>query len=403
MRKRKEASRAENRRRRSLTAQVEQRELSTEKSVEDSGPDVSNVLPEQLIPSGSTMLNCACSGNPFGAFAFGSINTIPGKPAAGKTILALSILTECAVDKRFDDHLLLYDDAEQSLGFDLNKLFLPLVAGAPTSSIGHPDHRLTFPNIDDEDDRHQPVSSETIQDFKSSVLNLCQQGKPFIYILDTPDALTTDEELEKEFKAAIAAAKSNDTVKELKGSYKAEKAKHLGEALRMINGYIRQSNSALFILQQVRQKFNAMKFAQQWTTSCGNAPEFYSFHRLYLSKASAIKDTAKNMKFKIGGRCKVEVMKNKITGHICSAEFDIYADYGIDDINSCIDFLIKTKRWKADSGGVTTGDLFDGKIKRSDLVHEIETQGVQKNIQEIVGQVWTEIENELKLDRQKRY
>lgn len=391
MRRRKETLKTEGRRRRSLVEQIENRELSKSDTVEDPGPDPSNITPERLIPSGSTVLNCACSGNPFGAFALGSINTIPGKSASGKTVLALSILTECACDKRFDEYDLYYDDSEQSLGFDLDRLFTPLV------------QRLKSPNIDDESG--SPISSETIQDFQAKLLELCEKGKPFIYILDSLDSLTSTEELEREYKQALALAKSDEAVKALSGSYKAEKAKHIGEALRMINGYIKHSNSALFIIQQTRQKLNAPAFAQQWTTSGGEAPFFYSFHRLYLNKTKAETGEAKGVKFKIGGRCVIDIVKNKLTGKIRKAEFSIYEDYGIDDINSCIDFLIKFKHWKSDSGGITTKRFVDGfdKIKRDKLVAHIEKNNMQKDLQTIVGQVWTEIEDELKLDRIKRY
>lgn len=398
---RKEESKTEGRRRRSLVEQVENRELPEGNAVEDPGPDPTNITPERLIPSGSTMLNCACSSNPFGAFAFGSINTIPGKSRSGKSVFELTSFTECAIDERFDDYILMYDDVEQSLGFDLKKLFYPLVAAAPDASMGCPKHRLKFPNVDESTE--SPIPSETIQDFKGTILRMCESGKPFIYVLDSLDALTSTEELEREFKHAIALAKDPDTAKTLAGSYKAEKAKHIGEALRMINGYIKHTNSALFIVQQIRQKFNAPKFGQQWTTAGGEAPFFYSFHQLYMHKTGTIKSKAKNIDWKIGGETQVDVLKNKITGRLRSAKFNIYEDYGIDDISSCVDFLIKTKTWKSDSGGVTCSDLFSSKVKRDELSNRIERKGLQKEVQTIVGQVWSEVEDELKLDRQKRY
>jgi RecA/RadA recombinase len=394
---------AERKRRRSLLKQVEEHELDKNETVEDPGPDPSSITPERLIPSGSTMLNCACSGSPYGAFAFGSIVTIPGKSRSGKSVEALTIFTECAIDERFNDYDLMYDDVEQSLSFDLKKLFYPLVAEAPNSPIGCPKHRLKFPDIDDSEGEERPVSSETIQDFKGKILRMCESGKPFIYVLDSLDALTSTEELEREIKHAIALAKNPDDAKTLAGSYKAEKAKHIGEALRMINGYMKHTDSALFIIQQTRQRFNAPKFAAQWVTSGGEAPFFYSWHQLYMHKLSNVKATAKNIDFKIGGETQVDVLKNKLTGRVRSIKFNICEDYGIDDTTSCVDFLIKTKTWKSDSGGVTASDLFSTKVKRDELSNRIEQEGLQQQLQAIVGRVWSEIEDELKLDRAKRY
>lgn len=373
------------RKKKSLSEQIIDSASLPEKVDSLVGPDPKVITIDRLIPSGITLLNCACSDNPYGAFALGSINTIPGKSASGKTELALSILASCAIDKRFNDYELVLDDAEQSMSFDLDYLFPPLI------------DRLLIP---DENFKY----SETIQDFKASVLNRCNEKcKPFIYVLDSLDSLTSNEEMEREYKIAIAKAKSAEAVKELKGAYKTEKAKHIGEALRMINAYIKNSNSALFIIQQTRQRFDRGFGQTDWITSGGEAPFFYSFHQVYLNNVKSLTNVAKNIKHKIGVHTQAQVVKNKLNGKRRIVSFDIYDDFGIDDVASCVDFLKKTDYWKSDTGGIFASE-FDTKKSRDALIKYIEQEDLIGDLRDIVGRVWNEIEKEIRLkDRKRRF
>ena len=162
------------RRRRSLVNQIEESACSQPEQIEEVvGPDPANISEDRLIPSGVTILNCACSDNPFGAFAFGSINTIPGKSASGKTELMLTMLACCAIDKKFDDYDLILDDAEQTMSFNLEYLFPPLVG------------RLKSPRFKNDCLKH----SVTIEDFEASLIMLLEKSKnPFIYVLDSLDS-----------------------------------------------------------------------------------------------------------------------------------------------------------------------------------------------------------------------
>ena len=84
------------------------------------GPDPRLITSDRLIDSGSTLINCACSDNPDGAFGLGTISTFPGQSQAGKTVLMLTMLALCAKDFRFDNYDLIMDDSEETVGgFDL--------------------------------------------------------------------------------------------------------------------------------------------------------------------------------------------------------------------------------------------------------------------------------------------
>lgn len=390
---------AERRRRKSAASQIEDRDRETPvESEEFVGPDPYKIDSNKLIPSGSTLINCACSDNPFGAFAMGTINTVPGKSGSGKSIVILTALACCASDDRFDEYDLVLDDGEQTLSFDMESLFEPLlpIDGQP---------RLLAPNYDKQ--TQDPIPSETIQNFKQSVLRFCDKGKPFIYVLDSLDSLSSDEELEREYKAMLKAAiesKNADMVTKVSGSYKAEKAKHIGETLRIINGRLKHTDSALFIIQQTRQRFNKSFGQTDWVTAGGEAPYFYSFHQMYLNRIKSDPREAKGLRHVVGGFTQIEITKNKLTGkkRKDGIVIPIYESYGVDDIGSCIDFLKKTKHWRSDSGGITASE-FDVKISRDRLINYIEKNDLQKDLQQVVGQVWNEAEKAMQLNRKRKF
>jgi len=379
-------------RRKTLTEQVE--ESADAKVIvchaDGIGPDPKTITPDRLIPSGVTLLNCACSDNPFGAFAKGSINTMPGKSASGKTALMLTMLAACASDPKFDDYDLILDDGEEAQSFDLDYLF-PVLVG-----------RIKAPRYDGE----LPIHSNTIEDFEGNVLLRCKAEKPFIYVLDSLDALSSTAELDREYANAVKNAKTNDEKEKAKQSYGTEKARIISQTLRMVNGKIKNSDSALFIIQQTKQNLNKIfKYQPDWTTSGGEAPFFYSFHRVYTNSIKSYTDESRNIKHKIGGRTKVEVIKNKLNGKKRKIEFDIYEDLGIDDLAGNIDFLKTTKEIKMSGAYMKFPEILeDEKMYRTDLIKYIERENLESKVQEVVGKVWNQIEKDIRLsDRKRRF
>jgi len=382
----------ETRRRRSLEDQIiEETEKPCEPIEELVGPDPSTITDERLIPSGLTLLNCGCSDNPFGAFVMGSINTIPGRSSSGKSELMLLMQTMCAINPRFDNHILIQDDAEHSSLFDLEYMFPPLVG------------RLKAPRYDGD----LPLHSETIEDFEATILQLCKKSKqPFIYVLDSLDTLASTAELEREWKNALKNVKDKKDMKDIEQSYNTEKARKIHQVLRLVNSHLKKSDSALFIVQQTKQNFNKQfMYDPDWITNGGKGPFFYSFHRIFLDTGAAIKEESRNMKHQIGSHTRCEVVKNKLTGkkRKKGIEFDIYDDYGIDDVGSCVDFLIATEEFVKESGGyyIPKG-LSDKKMYRKDVIGMIEEEALERELRIIVGKVWNEIEDDIRPKNRKR-
>lgn len=337
-----------------------------------------------LIPSGATLLNCACSNSPYGGYKAGTIITLPGASASGKTMLLFTMFAEVCNDEKYNDYDIIYDDAEEALAMDVVRLF-----GEKTNN------RVRPPVLTKDGD---PIYSETIQGFQNNILLQIKKGKPFIYALDSLDSLSSDEEMEKEYKKAILSTKNPDAIRELKGSYKTEKARIIGQCLRMIRRRIRNTNSLLIIVQQERANIGAGPYGKQETTSGGKAPFYYSSHQVWTKKIKSIKKED----IKVGNRTRATVTKNKLTGKERSAEFDIYDEYGIDDIGSQIDFLVKEGAWKKKGGEIIADDLdFSG--KRQILIQKIEENQLQRKLKKITGRAWIEREKKLRMKREPKY
>lgn len=334
---------------------------------------------EELAPTGLTLLNLACSENPFGGYALGGIVTIPGASSSGKTFLALTSLAEAALLSRFDKYQLIHDDAEERRAFDLPFLFGKEIA----SRIVDPPNGI----------------SPGIQQFEANVLSLAKAGTPFIYILDSFDSLTSDEELEKEMRKALAMAKSEEAAKKIAGSYGTEKAKIAGQTLRIINNKLKESNSILIILQQLRQKLNAPPFSDPYCTAGGEAPFFYSNHQIRMYKGKDIKRS----KLVVGSEAIAKLKKNSITGKLREASFSIYTDYGVDDIGSCVNFLIDEDYWKKNGRNIKAPELeWNGNY--AEFLSAIgEQEDMYKELVRTVARYWRERERKVETKRPSKY
>lgn len=306
----------------------------------------------RLIPTGSTMLNLACSDRWEGGFPIGRITTLPGASSAGKTFLTLTSLACCCQQERFDEHMLIYDDVEARCDFDISKLFgRTLKSRMEEPPLGH---------------------SDTVQNMQHNLTNLLAGNKPFLYVLDSFDSLSSDEELEKELRKALAAAKSDEAAVKIAGSFGAEKAKIASQVLRMIKRGLSETNSALIIVQQLRQNIGAGTFGKKHTTSGGEAPFFYSHVRPLLKRIK----THKTKDTKVGVRTQADIEKNSLTGKLRTIEFDIFYDHpGLDDIGSMVDFLVDKKRWKKVGKSIKASDL-ELEMPRATLLRVIEKNGL---------------------------
>lgn len=353
-----------------MTRQIEQKTLkiNSKKSFDE----------HLKVPTPSTLLNCACSGYPDFAFLAGSIVNIIGSSWSGKTFLALSIFAELNLLPEFNEYRFIYDDAEYANTFNIEYLF-----GSKTSK------RIIPPDWNE----NVPIYSDTIEDFHCHIRDALDEEKPFIYVLDSFDALDADQDRIKIEEMRDARKRGMKA----KGSYGIIKPRIASSLLRNIDDKLSKTNSLLIIISQTRDNLDSMSFKKS-TRSGGRALKFYCSHEIWLT-------TGKKHKSKdriIGNDVIAKVEKAKLTGKIRNAKFTIFNDLGVDDIKSCIEFLTYFEIWKKTKNTINA-EHFDIKGNQATIIKAIEKRNLEPKLKKLVGRVWDKIEEEIRLNRKMKY
>jgi len=320
------------------------------------------------VPSGSTLLNLACSDSLDGAYGTGKIVNLIGDSSSGKTILAWSMLAEVINNPLFKEYRIIYDDVEAALEINIKKMF-----GKKTKE------RVEF------------LSSDTVEEFYGTIVSITNNTSPFIYVLDSLDALTCDEEQKR--AEEYAKEKGNKA-----GSFKTEKPRMISEILRVMKRKIKSTHSMLLIISQTRDNIGFSSMFQPKTRSGGKGLKFYCSHEIWL----AVGKKHKKMEREIGADVMVKITKNKLTGKKRNIEFPVYYDYGVDDIGSCVKFLMEEKHWKKSGNNIDAHDL-NLLLTENKLIDEIESKNLEPKLRKIVQSVWTDIEDKIKMDRKPKY
>lgn len=314
-----------------------------------------------FFPSGSTLLNLALSDDPYGGYVFGTIANIIGDRSSGKTFLSWNLFAEInSIKKQFDKCSLNYDDVEQRLRIAVERMFGKDILN-----------------------RVDLLGTEVIEDFYLSVMDKVKKKKPFVYILDSFDALSDREEAKR---------------KELKKDYPA-KTILLTEMLRKIKGNIRNTNSFLSIVSQVRENLGVV-IGPSKKRAGGKALGHYCDYEQWLSQRGLVK----RKDLEVGVHVNVKITKNSVTGKLREVKFDILHDYGIDDMGSMVDWLCENKFWEKPekSQTIDTGSDF-GVINRNALIETIDEECLETKLIEITAECWRQLEEEIRTRRKPRY
>ncbi len=336
---------------------------------------------KDFLSTGSTLLNLACTGKPYCGFAKGKYYFIVGDSISGKTFLSLTCLAEASINSNFSDYRFIYDNNEDGALMDIKRFF-----GEQVFKRMEPPERYGL------GDRY----SSTIEEFYYFVDDALKQGHPFIYILDSMDSLSSEDEADKFEEHKTAHRKG----KQAAGSYGDGKAKKNSANLRRLLAPLKKSGSILIILNQTRDNLG-FGFEKK-TRSGGHALRFYATIEMWSSVKRKITRFVKGKKRQLGVECQIQIKKNRITGKERTIIIPIYHSFGIDDIGSCIDFLIDEDYWQQ-TGNTITAKEFRFKSSREKLVRLIEDKEMEKDLRDIVGDVWNEIEEACNVNRKRRY
>ena len=336
----------------------------------------------KLLSTGSTLLNLVCSGRYRGGLLAGKYYFMVGDSASGKTFFSMSILAEAILDPQFANYRLIYDNVEEGNLIDTDALFGPKL----TTRIEPPA----------QDKNGDPCYSEQIEDFYYHLDDAIACGKPFIYILDSMDGLSSIAEEDKFQQHKTAARKGTAAP----GSYGDGKAIKNSQGIRRMLSKLRRTGSILLVLSQTRDNLG-FGFEKK-TRSGGRALRFYSTTEIWSSVAGGIKKKVRGKPRQIGTHIKLATKKNRITGKLHEVQVDIYPSYGIDDIGSCVDYLVG-EGWWTKAGAYIVAKEFKQKLTREKLIAYIENNNKTAKLRSLVGRCWRQIDDACSVKRKGKY
>ncbi len=248
--------------------------------------------PQERIPAistGSLGLDVALG---IGGLPRGRIVEIYGPESSGKTTLTLQVIAEaqkaggtCAF---IDAEHALDPIYAQSLGVDIENLLVS-----------------------------QPDTGEQALEVCD---NLVRSSALDVIIIDSVAALTPKAEIEGE----------------MGDHHVGLQARLMSQALRKMAGNIKNSNTLVVFINQIRMKIGVM-FGSPETTTGGNALKFYSSVRLDIRRIGSIKDGDEI----VGNETRVKVIKNKVAPPFKQTEFQIMYGKGIYRLGEVIDLGVQ--------------------------------------------------------------
>ena len=245
----------------------------------------------ETISTGSLGLDIALGA---GGLPLGRVVEIYGPESSGKTTLTLEVIAEAQRNGK----VCAFVDAEhaldpiyaEKLGVNINDLLVS-----------------------------QPDTGE-------QALEICdmltRSGAIDVIVVDSVAALTPKAEIEGD----------------MGDSHMGLQARMLSQAMRKLTGNLKQSNTMMIFINQIRMKIGVM-FGNPETTTGGNALKFYASVRLDIRRIGAVKNGDEI----VGNETRVKVVKNKIAPPFKQVEFQILYGEGINNLGELIDLGVQNK------------------------------------------------------------
>ncbi|MEZ5492173.1 MAG: recombinase RecA [Gammaproteobacteria bacterium] len=241
------------------------------------------------ISTGSLGLDVALG---IGGLPRGRIVEIYGPESSGKTTLTLQVIAEaqkaggnCAF---IDAEHALDPIYAEALGVDVENLLVS-----------------------------QPDTGEQALEICDMIV---RSGALDVVVIDSVAALTPKAEIEGD----------------MGDSHMGLQARLMSQALRKMTANIKNSNTLVIFINQIRMKIGVM-FGSPETTTGGNALKFYSSVRLDIRRIGSIKDGDEV----VGNETRVKVVKNKVAPPFRQTEFQIMYGTGIYRLGEVIDLGVK--------------------------------------------------------------
>ncbi len=342
---------------------------------------------DSALSTGSTLLNLAITGHPHAGYLRGDYTFVVGDTNSGKTQLGLGLMAEAAHCPGYDDYSLIFDCVESGVQLNVARYF-----GRKTADRLRPSCYS----------HGQPWRSETIEDFYCN-LDAALDAGPCVYVLDSMDGLSSADEAKKFDEAKKAKAKHDRGEEaEVKGSYSDGKAKKNSGLLRQMLPKLEKTGSILLIIGQTRDNVGGFSFDPR-TRSGGRAPSFYAQVEVWSSVKQKLKRKVRDQDRHIGSVCEFHVRRTRFTGREVKVQVPIYFSAGIDDLGSCVDYLLQEKHWDKGGGGRVVAPELGVTDTREGIVRHVEENGKEEALRSLAAQVWCDVESECAVQRKKRF
>ena len=257
-----------------------------------------------VIPTGSLSLDLALG---VGGLPRGRVTEIYGGESAGKSTLAIHIMTET----QRQGGLAAYIDAEHALdpqyasncGLDLDNLLIS-----------------------------QPDSAEQALDITEKLVS---SGAVDSVVIDSVAALVPQAEIEGDMGDVHVGMQ----------------ARLMSQALRKLTSTINRSRTAVVFINQIREKIG-VTYGSPEVTPGGRALKFYSSVRIDLRRTESLKQGSEI----IGNRVRARIVKNKVAAPFRVAEFDIMFNQGISKMGDLLDIGVNQGHIKKAGSFYSYGD-----------------------------------------------
>lgn len=319
------------------------------------------------LPTGVTLIDLVIGGG----FPYGFVNII-GDSSSGKSFLSGEIIATAFHKLGKDRFDWFYDDAEKGYKFNSEKLYgMDIIGGG----FLPPKRR-----------------SNTIEDFERNIQEIIDKKDPrkrFIYVLDSFDSITSDDEIKfknKKLKASV----SGDDDGESAGSYGLSKQKESHSFFRTKIRELEEHKIVLIIVSQVKEKIN-VSFGKKLYRTGGKSLDFYPNVVFWLAEVEKYRKKDRP----VGICSKVQATKSRNDKPFRECLVDMVFDYGIDNVASNINFLFDLK---------TDGNRDKKKLNclwnkkeytREELIKHIEKNNLEEELAEKVIEKWNAIEDSI--------